>query len=321
MRFSIIVPAYNAADSLEAAVASVLVQDFSDWELLLVDDGSTDGKTGALCDQMAGFDYRVHALHKENGGAGDARNYGIDRARGEYLVFLDSDDQLERGALSLLDEKLRETGAEICFFAFTIQTGEQTTIQPPGGFPFGTSFTLAQAPDQLLAAPSAWCAVWKRTLFTAHPVRFRPRGWGEDVAMTRKMLALADRITLIPDSLYRYIIHPGSITTSRNLDANSEIIDALDDVVCWYETQGLFGQYASELCALCLNNLYDACVRIVRADASHPLPDRLMAFLRQRFPDYRGNRYLQAWPAKRKLVFSLLEKRHYKAARALFRAK
>ena len=319
MRFSIIVPVYNAADYLESAISSVLAQNMHDWELLLVDDGSTDGATGALCDHFAAGDNRIHALHKENGGAGDARNYGIDRARGDYLLFLDSDDRLEPHALQILDAQLAETPVALCYFGFIIQTGEQETTQQPSGHAFGSVFTLADAPDQLLSAPSAWCAAWKRTLFTANTIRFRPRGWGEDLAMTRKMLALAESIVLIPDILYRYVIRDGSITTSRNLDANAEIMEALSDVLTWFQARGLTETYREELCILCLNNIYDACVRIVRADAAHPLPDQLMQFLRQQFPAYRENAYLQAWGAKRKLVLSLLEKRRYKMARALFR--
>jgi glycosyltransferase involved in cell wall biosynthesis len=94
MKFSIIVPVYNAAAFLEATVQSVFDQTCSDWELLLIDDGSTDGETGALCDRIAAKDNRITSFHKSNGGAGDARNYGIPRASGDYLFFLDSDDEL-----------------------------------------------------------------------------------------------------------------------------------------------------------------------------------------------------------------------------------
>ena len=94
MRFSVVIPAYNVADYLEKCVASVRAQTCADWEVLLVDDGSTDGVTGKLCDVLGQGDDRFRVIHQENGGLGTARNTGMEAARGEYLVFLDSDDYL-----------------------------------------------------------------------------------------------------------------------------------------------------------------------------------------------------------------------------------
>lgn len=93
--FSIVMPVYNAAPYLPAALASVRTQTFTEWELILVDDGSKDG-SGALCDQAAQDDARVRVVHlRENAGASAARNAGMDAARGEYLMFLDADDEMD----------------------------------------------------------------------------------------------------------------------------------------------------------------------------------------------------------------------------------
>ena len=321
MKFSIIDPVFNAAAYLKATVSSVLEQAFSNWELLLVDDGSTDGITGAICDEIAAQDVRIRVIHKSNGGAGDARNAAFPYASGDYIVFLDSDDFLEPDSLSRLSAKLEELPVDICFFGFVIQKDQTESVQLPSGYLFDTPFVLSDAPAQLLEAPSAWCAAWKRTLFANSDIRFRPRGWGEDLAMTRKMLTQASSIALTADVLYRYIIHEGSITTSRNLDGNAEIMDALSDVLSWFYDRKLFDTYHEELCCLCLNNIYDACVRIIKADPKHPLTKKLMAFAENWFPQYRKSAYIQRWPARRKLVLSLLEGGHYRAAQMLFRGK
>ena len=92
MKFSVIVPVYNVAQYLPACIASVAAQTCGDYELILVDDGSTD-ESGALCDQLA-QEYHCRVIHQENGGLGAARNTGIEAAKGDYLVFLDSDDFL-----------------------------------------------------------------------------------------------------------------------------------------------------------------------------------------------------------------------------------
>ncbi|HDT8050800.1 TPA: glycosyltransferase, partial [Enterococcus faecalis] len=92
-KISIIVPVYNVEKYLEKCVRSILAQTFTDFELILVDDGSPDS-SGAMCDQFAEQDQRVKVIHKENGGLSDARNAGIEIATGEYLGFVDSDDYI-----------------------------------------------------------------------------------------------------------------------------------------------------------------------------------------------------------------------------------
>lgn len=93
MKISIIIPVYNTGQYLHACLDSILSQSFVDYEVLLIDDGSQDGG-GAICDQYAQKDDRVKVFHKENGGVSSARNLGLDRAKGEWVFFVDSDDEL-----------------------------------------------------------------------------------------------------------------------------------------------------------------------------------------------------------------------------------
>ena len=103
MKLSIIIPVYNVRQWLEETVNSVLNQTFRDFELILVDDGATDG-SGALCDAFAAADSRVKVIHQENAGVSAARNAGIRMAQGDYLYFVDGDDWMEEDAIeSMLD--------------------------------------------------------------------------------------------------------------------------------------------------------------------------------------------------------------------------
>ena len=95
--FSVIIPCYNVEDYLEDCVNSVIRQTYRNFEIILVDDGSTDS-TPQLCDKMSGMDDRISVYHKENGGLSDARNYGMQHAKGDYLVFVDSDDFISNTA-------------------------------------------------------------------------------------------------------------------------------------------------------------------------------------------------------------------------------
>ena len=114
---SIIVPVYNAETTLRHCVDSILSQEFTDFELLLVDDGSQDS-SGSICEEYAGRDARVRVIHQENSGVSAARNNALDRARGEYLQFLDSDDWITPDATRLLVRTAREHQCDLVIADF-----------------------------------------------------------------------------------------------------------------------------------------------------------------------------------------------------------
>ncbi len=102
---SVIVPVYNVEKYLDKCLKSILLQDFSDFELILVDDGSTDN-SGKICDDFALKDSRIKVVHKENAGPSVARNVGTSVSKGEYITFIDSDDYVDRDYLSILYKSL-----------------------------------------------------------------------------------------------------------------------------------------------------------------------------------------------------------------------
>ena len=124
---SVVVPVYNAEKYLRQCLDSILSQSFSDWECILVDDGSGDG-SAQICDEYANKDARFRTFHQENAGVSSARNFGIEKASGEYLVFLDSDDFLENNCLeNLLDRKFIP---DLTVFAFSkVQDGNAIGIK------------------------------------------------------------------------------------------------------------------------------------------------------------------------------------------------
>lgn len=110
---SVIVPVYNVEPYLDECIRSVLTQDYRDFEIVMVDDGSTDS-SGKRCDELALEDDRIKVFHKKNGGLSSARNYGIDRASGKYVIFLDSDDYwCCSSALGILASVAERTGADV----------------------------------------------------------------------------------------------------------------------------------------------------------------------------------------------------------------
>lgn len=112
---SVIVPVYNVRKYLSRCIDSIIAQDYYDFELLLVDDGSTDG-SGNICDSYAGQDARIYVVHKQNGCVSSARNFGLDKARGKWVAFVDVDDYVERSYLSSLLDDLGITADTDCVF-------------------------------------------------------------------------------------------------------------------------------------------------------------------------------------------------------------
>lgn len=112
---SIIIPVYNAEYTLNRCIDSILNQTFQDWELLLINDGSID-QSGKLCDQYAVTDQRIKVFHKENEGVSVARNLGIKESTGEYITFIDADDEVVKDYLAILYENIQQS--DIVFFFF-----------------------------------------------------------------------------------------------------------------------------------------------------------------------------------------------------------
>lgn len=109
VKFSIIVPVYNVEKYLNNCIESLLNQKFDNFEIILVNDGSTD-KSGLMCDNYASTNKNISVIHKDNGGLSDARNIGIANAKGEYIIFVDSDDFIEPESLKKFNELIEKKG-------------------------------------------------------------------------------------------------------------------------------------------------------------------------------------------------------------------
>ena len=320
MRFSVIVPVYNVEDYLEACIASVIAQSCQDYELILVDDGSTDS-SGNLCDRLAG-QYHCRVIHQKNGGIGAARNTGIEAAQGDYLVFLDSDDSISPDTLQGLSAEMDQVPADIYTFGFVTSDGIRDIAPFVDKLPYHQPLTLRSCPALLLASPTVWCRVVRRTLFLSSNIRFPSYSIGEDICTTSKLTALAQTVDVLPNTWYHYVQREGSLTRNTNLDRNREIIDAFEDLIDWYRAQGLFDQYQTQLERLCIDHLYlAASVRVLRIDPTHPLLKEFRDYLKTNFPNYQKNPLLGELPRSKQLAYTLLEGKHYRLLKLLFSLK
>lgn len=319
MLFSIIVPVYNVAQYLPGCMESLLAQDHPDHEIILVDDGSTDGQSGPLCDQYAAaHPALIQVIHQENGGLGAARNTGIAASRGEYLLFVDSDDTIAPHTLSTLARQIQNTHADLYCFGFQY---EKDSVRFPGEasrLPTGVPLKLDTCPALLLESPSACFRAWRRGLFTETGIRFPGRVWYEDLRTTPKCLCHAESVVILPDPLYYYLLRDGSIMRNPNYRRNLEILDALEDVRTYLDQAGKLDACQTHLCYLAVDSVLMAAQRVLMTDPKAEILPEFLRYVQTTYPDYRSNPLLPQLGRKKRLVLKLLEGQHYRLLRTMF---
>ncbi len=213
---SVIVPVYGVEAYLRRCVESVLAQTYREIEVWLVDDGSPD-RCGEMCDEFAAQDVRVHVVHKENGGLGDARNVAIDVCTGEWITFIDSDDCVAPDYVETLVGLVLSYNCTLAEVGFLTFAGAEEPKAQSGG---ETTFVdEAQALENMLymrglVYGSAWGKLYHKTLF-GNDVRF-PKGFlYEDVPVTFVSVHLAGGVAVSKDRKYFYYNRPGSILNSE----------------------------------------------------------------------------------------------------------
>ncbi|MDJ0345718.1 CDP-glycerol glycerophosphotransferase family protein [Streptomyces sp. H10-C2] len=200
-RFSVIVPAYKVQAYLHACLASVLTQSFTDFELIVVNDGSPDG-SGEIIDEFAGRDHRITAIHlPENVGPGHARNAGLSRATGDYLLFLDSDDTLAPGSLRAIADRVKETGGPdllVYDYERTYWNGDARRNRFAGLLAQSgpAAFVLDDRPELLRLLTVVWNKAYRREFVERRGLSFPP-GYYEATPWTHEALLAAGSIAVL----------------------------------------------------------------------------------------------------------------------------
>ena len=268
-QFSIIIPVYRVEEYLEKCVDSILAQTCQDFELLLIDDGSPDG-SGAICDRYAAsHPNQVRALHQPNGGAGAARNRGIELAQGDYLLFVDGDDWLAPNLLEDLSASIAATPADLYLFGALVERDGKVTGELHEELPADLPTHTKDAPQLFFGVMAPWNRAYRRTLFTEGGIRFATKVWYEDIRIVTKVLALAEQVVRLPGAYYHYLQREGSAMNNKNCARNVEILYAFDDILGWFGEHGLREAYRDELTFLAISHLLIAAsVRVARIDCN-----------------------------------------------------
>ena len=246
-KISIIIPVYNVVRYVKSCIQSILDQSFTDYEAIIVNDGSTDDSM-VIVQSLIKDDQRFRIINQANAGAGSARNTGITAAKGDYLAFVDSDDTVHKDYLLCLYQTITQYQADMCYCDFNI-----SFIDQPGTIFKSTHSLLPSSQTHWQTAIRLWLndqlfnatpqKLYRRHLFS--DIRF-PSGYVEDIAINLVLLLKQPVITYCPKPLYNYNKRSGSRSTSITEQKLIDNFEQLKEIKTLLDEHQLLDQYQDD---------------------------------------------------------------------------
>lgn len=229
---SVVIPVYKVEKYLNKCIDSVINQTYTNLEIILVDDGSPDN-CGKICDEYAKNDKRISVIHKKNGGLSDARNAGIDIAKGIYITFIDSDDYVESNYIEILYNSITKNNTDMAISSHKVIYENGTILDK------ATEENSISKPKEVLKRIlyddgidlSAWAKLYKTELF--ENIRYPKNRLFEDAATTYKLIDKCNEISIVSKSTYNYIIRNNSITNNSFTIKKMDLIMSTEEM-CGY---------------------------------------------------------------------------------------
>lgn len=232
---SIIIPVYNVEKYLAECVESVLHQSYENLEILLIDDGSDD-HSGEICEKYKYVD-KVTVYHKKNGGLSSARNYGIERAKGEYFSFIDSDDKIDKYFIERLYAELKKN-SDTCKISMCKFTRKENDFSAYDNKPRIISsqevlFNILYQKNDHLFSVAAWNKLYHRSIF--ENIRYKEDRLNEDMFVICETLSQTENVSVLDYKGYYYRINSESITQKKFAPKNMDVIEACDHILSQVE--------------------------------------------------------------------------------------
>lgn len=302
-KISVIVPVYKVEQYLHRCIDSILSQSFTDFELLLIDDGSPDN-CGKICDEYAQKDSRVRVFHKPNGGVSSARNLGLDNAKGEWVAFIDSDDYVENGYLEELLSYETNTSADIITSIKILDsTNNSVTLERKE---FGLLFSVYGFDKNC----PPWGKLLKKDIISRYKLKFNTRvHLGEDAMFVLSYLLNANKITLISSNKYNYEEGRTDSLTKKINSYESELAgkEEFDRIVGLIKTNFSLDALGIVELEISQKNLIERVIRsIIRIDNKN---DRLQKLSKLDLTLYNKHRKAYTW--KEGILLKLLKHRMF----------
>lgn len=312
--FSVIIPVYNVEDYLSECLDSVLCQNFHNYEILVVEDKSTDSSLQIARRYAQAHMDRIRLLeHQVNKGLGGARNTGIDEAKGQYLVFLDSDDYMKPGALEQLYSVLVRENIDVVEFGYDL-------VDEGGAFlrrvHCGQSIYAPTGRERSLITRSvtAWNKVVRRSVYVDNRIYFPEKRYYEDYCTIPKFWMLDIKAVTLDESLYGYRQRAGSIMHDTNISKTQDILLGTDELLRFAKEQNLSDSKLQELERLAIEHvLLNATLRVNSINWHTDMQKKLKAYMRKHFPNYMNNPYMNTFSNREKRLLKLIEGEYYGA--------
>lgn len=259
---SIIIPIFNVANYLQECLDSILAQTYPHFEILLIDDGSTD-QSPQICDQYEKRDSRIKVIHKQNGGAASARNKGLDIATGDFICFIDSDDCVKKNYVERLLNALEanEADVSVCAYQYLYKNIIEHQSMDPTGSVSEKEFILRFLTDWKCGL--LWNKIFKASLIGN--IRFEEGHKIDDEFFTYKIIMNAKKIVIIDEELYVYRMRASSVMQSKGKNYEKMLQDQFE-----YITKRYFDvtQKYPDLEQNYLENLIDNYIRLIDGSRS-----------------------------------------------------
>ncbi len=301
MRFSIIVPVYNVEKYIKKCLDSLINQTFSDFQIVVVDDQSPDNSMEIVESFANQYPEKFKIIHQENKGLGGARNTGVSAAEGDYLLFVDSDDYLQKNSLEILHNHLNEYPCDIVEFNY-LEVSEDG--KPLRKVSLCDSQEVCVSPPEkaklFLEPPIACNKAYRREFYTKCDVRFPEKTLYEDF-VTRILIAKAENILRITDYLYNYVQRAGSIMHNNVSPRVLDIIKVAESVYDVFEKENLMKDYFLFLEAGLIASLVHIASDVIDRNKTSPYYKNIVDYAVEKLPDYRENPYISN-EIKKKLI-------------------
>lgn len=292
---SVVVPVYNVRDYLRKNIDSILAQTFTDYELILVNDGSKDDSLSILREYEQ-KDERITVIDKPNGGLSDARNAGMAIATGKYIQFIDSDDFVEPQLLEKCWRKLEETGADMVIFdiyQYFLATGKKEVIA--NTYDSSGIYSIKTNPELIVSIQNcAWNKMYKLSLFSDNDIIYPWGCYYEDLGTTYRLLARCDKVVFINEPLYDYLQdRPGNITHQFNFSVY-HVLDMVKLTLDDYKNLGIYETYYEELKCLGSRNILE-CLKKTRNVNDKKMTEKFVQvcfwYIKNNWPEFPKCRY------------------------------
>ena len=322
MKVSVIVPVYNVEKYIGKCLDTIVEQNFNEYEILVVIDGSTDESEKIAREYQQKYPEVVKIICQENKGLGGARNTGIMNAKGKYLLFVDSDDMLYPTLLNDIYEEAVVNDSDIVVFDMEYVDEQGNIIKYEKAKLDKKDLVDFNGKSKILAWPSAWNKLYKKSLFLDSQILYPERLWFEDLATTPKLMLSAKRIDYVPKAYYKYVQRSGSIMNNKKIERNMEIINAFESTVKFIHSNKMYEEMEEEVEFLAIYHiLYTAVLRINEVDSTSHLQSKLVDYVKLNYPKYRNNKFLnELMSTKEKIVIKLIGRKMFKTLRFILNA-